>query len=271
MVFDPTSVSDIQLHSVAQLAPDGGWQTELVHDRPYSVLIWLTRGQGVALLDGARHGIGLHNAIFIPARQLFSLELGRQVFGQVVVLPDSTDLVLPQKVHHLRIRDAASQTELATMLDAMGREQSTRRPMSQSATDAYARLVLIWLHRHLSDETIPPTKEPAAQTLVRKFCDLVVRDFATGASMADYALALNVTPTHLTRVCRAQCGKTAATILTERQLHAARTLLIATDAPVQDIAQHLGFGSAAYFTRFIQNHTKQSPSSLRRAARQKPS
>ena len=85
--------------------------------------------------------------------------------------------------------------------------------------------------------------------------------------MAAHAQALDVTPTHLTRVCRAETGKTAATLLTERQLHASRNLLAATDVAVQDIARHLGFGSAAYFTRFIQQHFGQTPSALRRSAR----
>ena len=84
--------------------------------------------------------------------------------------------------------------------------------------------------------------------------------------MAGHAAALGVSPTHLTRVCRAETGRTAAELLTERSLHAARSLLGATDVPVQDIARHLGFGSAAYFTRFIQHQTGRTPTALRRAA-----
>jgi AraC family transcriptional activator of pobA len=36
---------------------------------------------------------------------------------------------------------------------------------------------------------------------------------------------------------------------------------------MRDIASLLGFGSAAYFTRFITQHTGETPSSLRKKAR----
>ena len=83
--------------------------------------------------------------------------------------------------------------------------------------------------------------------------------------MATYAEALDVTPTHLTRAVKAATGKTAADILTERVVYEARVLLGTTDHSAQSIARHLGFGSAAYFTRFIQHHTGKPPSKLRAA------
>lgn len=56
---------------------------------------------------------------------------------------------------------------------------------------------------------------------------------------------------------------TAADLLTGRLLHEARRLLSDTNVPAQDIARHLGFGSAAYFSRFIQKHTGKPPSAHR--------
>ena len=77
-----------RLLTLAQLAASGAWQLDLVHDRPVSLLIWITRGQGLALLDGARRGVGAHNALFVPAGNLMALDLGRQGFGQALILPD---------------------------------------------------------------------------------------------------------------------------------------------------------------------------------------
>lgn len=58
---------------------------------------------------------------------------------------------------------------------------------------------------------------------------------------------------------------TAADILTQRTLHAARNKVEYSSLPFQVIAAELGFGSAAYFTRFVQNHTGHSPTALRLA------
>ena len=84
--------------------------------------------------------------------------------------------------------------------------------------------------------------------------------------MAQYAESLEVTPTHLSRAVKSATGKTAADILTERVVHEARHLLGTTEHSAQDIARHLGFGSAAYFTRFMQQHTGLTPSRLRATA-----
>ena len=107
----------------------------------------------------------------------------------------------------------------------------------------------------------------AAQRLARRYAQALTRDFRTAQPMAAYADALDVTPTHLSRICRQCCGKTAADLLTERKLHAARVALESPRPPVQDVAKSLGFSSAAYFTRFIQTHTGKSPSQLRTDAR----
>jgi AraC-type DNA-binding domain-containing proteins len=113
---------------------------------------------------------------------------------------------------------------------------------------------------------VPPRRNAAAR-LSKLYCDQLPQRFRSGASMAEYAATLGVTATHLTRAVKAATGKTAADLLTERVLAEARHLLIETRHPAQDIARHLGFGSAAYFTRFMQQHTGQPPSKLRGAAR----
>ena len=265
MPFDPSEMDDLRLVTLAQLAKAGPWQLELAHDRAEHLLIWITKGQGVALLDGARRGMGIHNALFIPARNLMAVELMRNGYGQALVIPDSAHLTLPKTAQHLRIRDVAAQAELTVLFEAMGREQNAQRPLYHSAMRAYGDLMAVWLRRHLPEEPAP--RHSAARRLVIAYCDRLVREYASGASMADHAEALDVTPTHLTRVCRAETGRTAAALLTERLLHAARQLLIGTDVPVQDVARHLGFGSAAYFTRFIQQHTQKTPTALRKAVR----
>ena len=81
--------------------------------------------------------------------------------------------------------------------------------------------------------------------------------------MADHAAELGVTPTHLTRAVKAATGKSAADLLSERSCHAARRLLGETDQTAAEIAAYLGFGSAAYFTRFMQQHSGLPPSKLR--------
>ena len=50
---------------------------------------------------------------------------------------------------------------------------------------------------------------------------------------------------------------------TERIMYEARRLLLETDMPAREIAEHLGFSSAAYFTRAFAQATGRTPSDFR--------
>ncbi|MCR8827300.1 helix-turn-helix transcriptional regulator [Pseudosulfitobacter koreensis] len=250
------------------ITPTGGaqdWRWTLAHDLPYHLLLWTTRGQGRLLLNGTRRGVGAHNAIFVPAGDLFALELSRQSIGMVATIPDGTDVRLPQTPRQLRMREAGPIAELTGFLDAAGREAAAQRSLTQDALDGYMALVSVWLRRQMAEDAHLPQKMNGAARLSARFCARVAHHHANGMSASEHAEELGVTGTHLARACKAATGHTAADILSQRILHAARTALVDTDVPMQDIARHLGFGSAAYFTRYIQTQTGKTPSQLRKA------
>ena len=260
MKSDP---SGITVQTLAQLSGGQDWRIKLAHDRRRHMLLWITRGQGRVLLDGMRRGLGTHNALWLPAGSLFSVDLGRHGMGHAVVIPVGTPLRLPEMPRLLRIRDVHVQSELSTRIEAAQREVQRGAPLWQDAMEAHGALISVWLRRQIMQDEHVPERRNAAARLSARFCTLVSQRYTTGAAMAEYADELGVTPTHLTRALKAATGKTASDVLTERVLHAARCLLAETKQPAKDIARHLGFGSAAYFTRFIQQHTGQTPSQLR--------
>ncbi|KMK67270.1 AraC family transcriptional regulator [Puniceibacterium sp. IMCC21224] len=250
--------------TLVQLGLGAPWKLSTLHDRHDDLLIWVTKGQGRVIMNGVRRGIGTHNAVFLPAGTLWSVDLGPQSFAQVVTSPPGLIARLPKQALHLRIRDSLAQAEILAEIEAMQREITRDRPLLQDALEAHVRLIAVWLQRQMVAGAIDLPKDTAAHRLVRRFVLDLVRDFRTDRVMADYAAALDVTPTHLTRVCRAACGKTASEMLVERRLYEARLLLSAPAPAIREIASDLGFHSAAYFTRFIQTHTGLTPSALRK-------
>jgi AraC family transcriptional regulator, transcriptional activator of pobA len=269
MPFDPNPTEEIQVVPLARLAPDGPWQTELAHDRSEHLLIWITRGQGRLMMGGSQRGFSAHSALFFPARSLWSVEFGRQCLGQALRIPVSAPVATPDEALHLKISDAREQARLNALLEAMVHEQAGHPALWRRALQSYSELISIQLRRLPPSGPLPPERPSAARRLSQAYCQRVCEYFDARTTMADHAAALNVTPTHLTRVCKAETGKTAAALLTERQLHAARSLLVFSEMSMRDIAERIGFGSPAYFTRFITQHTGQTPSTLRRSARKR--
>lgn len=253
-----------RIMTLAQLCGPEPWRAELPHSYDRHALIWITRGQGICLVDGVRRGLGVHTALCVPAATLCSLELGKQGFGLACLVPAGGPILMPDRPVLLRIRDALAQAELNGILDAMQREENAARPFMDEALNAQASLLTVWLRRAIidfEDETENPT---TAQRLVMAYAALIERDHTTGKAMSDYARALGVTPTHLTRTCRACAGVTASELLTKRTLWAVRDLLETTDFPANRVAAMLGFRSAAYFSRFVLHHTGATPSALRK-------
>jgi len=252
--------------TLVQWANGAEWRLTLQHSCPRHALVWMTRGQGIAVVEGVRRGVGVHNALVLPAGTMFSLDPGKTGFGLVCEMPAQAAAPMPDRPQHLRVRDVMGQNELTAIFEAMQREQNDARLFSEEAVDAQAALMSVWLRRAMLSHPEEPASG-AAERLVRAYAALIERHHASTRSMADHARTLGVTPTHLTRVCRRLSGLSAAELLTERSLHAARDLIEAGDRPMAQIAAELGFGSAAYFSRFILHHTAKTPSDLRNAAR----
>ncbi len=257
----------IRITTLAGLSMGQDWRLALAHDRDVHLLIWISRGQGRLLLNGTRRGYGTHNAIYVPAGHLFAFEPGRQVIGMVAQVPVGSEARLPETPRQLRLRDSGPITEISSLLETAQREANSGRALVQDALDGYLALISVWLRRQIALTENLPTPQTAAGRLSQRVCARIVAHYATTMTISDHAAALGVTPTHLARACKAATGHTGADLLTQRVLHAARCALIETQAPMQEIARHLGFGSAAYFTRFMQTHTGQTPTSLRNAAR----
>lgn len=264
MPYDPKTTEVLDIVPALSLMARGSWQLELAHARDSHLVLWITRGQGRALLNGAQKGFGPHTVLHIPARHLFALELGRQCIGQVLCVPETVPCALPETPCVLRISDMQEQGQMNALFEAALRELQRGDDHSDQGLRSYADLIGITLRRQL--ERAPQPSLNASKRLSRAFCQRLASVEACQQNMGDHAIALDVTPTHLTRVCKAETGKTAATLLTERQLHAARTSLSASTRPMRQIAQDLGFGSPAYFTRFISQHTGATPSQLRKSA-----
>lgn len=250
---------------VTRLAQGGRWRVEAMRALPEPCLLWFTRGQGRITLGGLTRGYGAHNAIFIPAGVMHGFEVGAQTQGSAVFFGRDGDMALPRTAQHLRIRDSGPQVELSGLIEAATRELDSPRPGAERAAQMHLGLIGVWLERQGAVTPNEAQPSDAARKLVARYVDLLERDFRTGHGIADFATALGVTPTHLTRVCRQTCARSAHDLLQDRRLYEARRLLADTATPVKDISDRLGFTSAAYFTRAFHQKTGKTPSAFRKA------
>jgi AraC-like DNA-binding protein len=254
----------LRLVPIPRLAQGGRWRVEAMRSLSEPLLLWFTRGQGRITVGGITRGYGTHNAVFVPPGVMHGFEVGPQTYGTAVFFGHDSGLVLPAEPLHLRVRDAASQGEVGQILDNVQRELDSARPGSDRAARHHLGLLGVWIERQTEALAADARKPAAAQRLARAYADLLERDFRSGQGVADYARALGVTPTHLSRVCNQTCGRSASDLLHDRLIFEARRLLSETKVPVNVISAELGFTSPAYFTRAFQHRTGKTPTGFRK-------
>ena len=267
MTLIPDSPSSLRLTPLSRLAAGGKWRVESMRALREPVLLWFLQGQGRITMAGSTRVYGPNTAVFIPAGVMHGFEVPTRVQGSAVFFGRNHGLDLPPQPHFLRPRDPMSQKELMGILEAIQRELESARSGSQRAAQHHLGLLGVWIDRQLDRERgfeTPASKPGAAQRLAARYVALLERDFRSNRAVADYAEALGVTPTHLTRACRAASGKGAHQILEDRLLFEARRLLIETRMPIKDVAALLGFNSPGYFTRAFQKTAGMTPSAFRK-------
>jgi len=258
----------VSVESLQALAQSGRWELESLRSLSSHLLVWITRGQGRAMIDGITRGYGPQTVLFVPSGRLNEIEVGPRVQGLALFLPAAEGLGFPREAQQMRIAVPADQIELTHLLEEIQREAAIRAPGRDRALAARLTLLSVWLLRrvHLNERgsAVVPGR---SGVLLNDFAALVAEQIDARRSVSWYARALGVTPTHLSRVCRNTLGKPASEVLQDRLMLEARRQLAETDLPVQRIAARLGFSSAAYFTRLFSRRTGRSPTAFRQRLR----
>lgn len=254
-----------RIMQIPRLAAGGRWRVEAMRSLSEPMLLWFTKGQGRITIAGSTRGYTANNAVLIPAGVMHGFEVGPQVFGTAVFFGRGSGLLLPSTPVHLRIRETHAAQELNVLLDCIGREMVSTSPGASRAVYHHLGLLGVWIERQVERTAADTPRPDAARRLVARYAALLERDFRSGLGVGEFAEALGVTSTHLTRCCRQTCGRPASDLLHDRVIFEARRMLAETDMQVKDIAQVLGFNSPAYFTRAFHHRTGKAPTAFRRA------
>ncbi|SFR40206.1 transcriptional regulator, AraC family [Yoonia tamlensis] len=252
----------VALAPIKHAGPQGRWRNEAMRSHATPRLIHITKGQGRITVAGLTNGYGPNNLIYIPPHTMYGIEVGPTVFAQILTLPDTAGL--PAAPFHMRLRDVGPQKELTGYFEAI--EQELQPSGDVRAVACHQVLLTIFIERLIQAgeaSTIDPRRNSAAAKLVSRYTTLIAQDFRSDRTVADYARDLGVTATHLTRCCQQTCNRSALKLLNDRIHFEACTLLRETRQPVQEIAQTLGFQSAAYFTRTFKDRTGNTPTGFR--------
>ncbi|UYV39470.1 helix-turn-helix domain-containing protein [Rhodobacteraceae bacterium D3-12] len=236
------------------------------HGALHQVLL-LEDGGGRASLDGVAHVLRPPLVVNVP----------RGIVHGYAFEPGARGLVITLAVEMLdeSLRPEEGLGQLLGRAAVLGAADEIRHTMHDIAevfaTRAFARahilraqsaLLLGQIAQMMSESELAAQSAPSSALLAR-FEALVDKQFAAHWSVRDYADALAVSPTHLSRIARQATGRPASKLIEERLMREARRNLVYTNLPVSTIAYALGFDDPAYFSRVFARATGLSPRKFR--------
>jgi AraC family transcriptional regulator, transcriptional activator of pobA len=236
------------------------------HVRLHQLLL-IESGGGQATIEGRTFALAPMRIVNVPAGDVhgYSFLRGTRGFVLTVAAEVLDQVMLPSEGLRRVLASANVLRGTAAMRTAMKeifKEFAARRFARAHVLRAHAAMLVGLVAREMA--TRAKTSENRMNSeLFERFEALLEQHFLSHWTVSQYAAALSVTPTHLSRITRSATGRAASRLIVERTVREARRRLLYTNMPVSTIAYALGFNDPAYFSRFFSEATGLSPRRFR--------
>jgi len=160
---------------------------------------------------------------------------------------------------------APSQEETEELIVRMHTEYHRQRVMSVEILRSLLRVFIIYLYRGRLDQHAEGTWMRNDQLITQKFFELLQRNFATKKLVSDYATDLCITPNYLNSIVKKQTGFPASYHIQQYIVTEAKRQVMYSDLRMKEVAEKLGFGDYAHFSKFFKNYSGVSFSDFKRS------
>ena len=236
------------------------------HARLHQVLL-VEKGGGSVTLDGKSHPLTQGSLVNVPPNHVHSFRFEKDTRGWVTTLADELmdELLVGVGTQRSEINQATVLQSDAFMVKTVQQiwlEFSSQEKARALMLRGLSGVLLAWVARQLAAASIGDAQANDS-VLVQRFKALIEQNFASHWKVSQYAKALSISPTHLSRLTRAANGMSALRMIEARLMREARRNLAYTNLSISSIAYTLGFSDPAYFSRVFARDAGISPKAFR--------
>ena len=238
------------------------------HDRLHQFL-FVEAGAGTVFFEGEGHPLTppclvnvppgtVHAFVFQPGTQGFVVTLADEMLDFIYEGAQEIRLVLGQAAC------LPTGAAMAQGVQQIWREFNGLAPARDLVLRGLCSALLGQTARALLTQAQAPVNAASARhQLLQRLQALIETHFLAHWGVADYARALAISATHLTRCVKAATGQPVSHLIEARLLREARRQLTFTNKRLATISDELGFTDPAYFSRFFSRHMGLSPRAFR--------
>lgn len=246
------------------------------HRHDYHELVWVREGCGRHSIDGEKVEVLPGTVTLIGRGQVHVFEGAGGLHGTVIRFDDDvltgegtglanpTWLLSARGGHTVKV-PPGEVPALESTIAALAAEAD--RPGDGCTLDLQRHLLhvlLIWLQRWY-DATHTELHEPdyPDMQLLRRFTEVLERDYARHHEAGHYADVLAVPAPALSKALAQATGKTTKELILDRVMVEAARLLRFTDLTVGQVADQVGFTDPLYFSRAFKRQRGEAPQAFR--------
>lgn len=245
------------------------------HRHPHFEIFWFSGGYGLIERDCDLITVEARTLLIIGPGDIHKWRETRQLEGSLLAVSETfttgsnfslpfrelTAFLKPNGSRSIQL--SQSEDNLIGNVFEIIRDYGTQSNFDQAEVLKALLLILFSKIRGFYVGRGAPYASSSGNPLTRDFKQALLTECPRLASVKEFADYLNVSRSYLHRTVLHDTGVAPSDLIRDRVVFEAKRMLLHTAGTTPEIAEHLGFRSASYFSSFFQRHTKQSPKEYR--------
>jgi AraC-like DNA-binding protein/mannose-6-phosphate isomerase-like protein (cupin superfamily) len=250
---------------------------EYPHRHDFFEVLFLCKGSGKHIIDSNVYEVKPPCVFFLSPGQAHKIELSEDIEGYIFTF--TADFYLYNHNNQNRLLEfpffftvkqnnpplqltEQNRMFLTTIFQTAIKELKNENHYSDELLRSLLDVILQYCNSRyeVTDTMLAKGK---GHILVKRFFQLLEENYQNNLSVNEYASRLAITPNHLTQTIKELTGKTASSLIQEKQLLEIKRLLMHTNLTVTEISEKLNFSDQSYFTKFFKKQTGETPNVFR--------
>lgn len=241
------------------------------HKHEFYLFFLIENGAGVHTIDHKKFMVRNHQLHILLPHQAHEWELADETTGYQFMINQEILHALADLTHLNLIRLKQLHTidlqpnyfnSLLQEFKALETELLAKQDNNWRIIYTRSQLITLLIDQEIKRYYQVEVAEKIPNILV-KYQSLINKNFTTHKQVSYYAQRLHITPNYLNILCKKHFNSTALSLIQNRIIQEAKTMLLYSNLSIKEIAYTLGFRDVSYFSNFFRGQIGTSPRSFK--------